>query len=307
MIKLIRRKNIFIISTLILVSCNLPDNQTRGDVGAELTAAAGTVNAQLTQNAQSQVTATITSSPILIATNTSIPSTAVLPTSNCNAGQFIDDITIPDGTIISPGDNFTKTWRLKNIGTCTWTSSYAVVFTSGSSMGGPAAQALSGNVNPGQTVDISVNLTAPGSNGTYTGNYKLRDSGGVLFTNNFYVQIKVQGGGGDGGGGAIIAVTSVTYDTGTFNEGGYTNCPIVTAHITANGEGDVDYHWTRSDGASAPVESVHFNSAGTKNVTTKWYIGSVWAGGDPEWQGIYIDSPNHQDFGHENINACSTP
>jgi hypothetical protein len=305
MIKLILRKNLFIISTLILVSCNLPAQQTQADVGAELTAAADAVNAQLTQSAQSQATLTATSTSIVITTITSNPPSAVPPTSNCNAGQFIDDITIPDGTTMSPGENFTKTWRLKNIGTCTWTSSYAVVFTSGTSMGGPAAQALSGNVNPGQTVDVSVNLTAPGSNGTYTGNYKLRDSGGVLFTNNFYVQIKVQGGGG--GGGGIFAVTSVTYDAGTFDEGGSTNCPIVTAHITANGEGDVDYHWTRSDGASAPVESVHFNSAGTKNVTTKWYLGSFWAGGDPEWQGIYIDSPNHQDFGHVNINACSTP
>ena len=171
-------------------------------------------------------------------------------------------------------------------------------------MGGPAAQALVGNVNPGQTVDISVNLTAPGTNGNYTGNYKLRDSGGVLFTNNFYVQIKVQTGGG---GSPAFAVTSVTYTVSTISEGGYTDCPLVTAHITANGEGDVDYHWTRSDGAGAPVESVHFNSAGTKNVTTKWYLGSVWAGGDDEWQGIYIDSPNHQDFSHVNVDACSAP
>ncbi len=290
---------------LLLTACNLPEGRpSQGEAGAALTAAAATINAQLTQNAPALTTATFTSVPVLPPTNTPIPSTAVPPTSNCNAAQFIVDVTIPDGTIMSPNENFTKTWRLKNIGTCTWTPSYAVVFSSGNSMSGSATQALSGNVNAGQTVDISVNLTAPGSNGTYTGNYKLRDAGGVLFS-QFYVQIKVQGGGG--GGSPEFAVTSVTYDVGTFNEGGYTNCPIVTAHITASGEGDVDYHWTRSDGASAPVESVHFNSAGTKNVQTKWYLGSVWAGGDPEWQGIYIDSPNHQDFGHVNINACASP
>lgn len=109
------------------------------------------------------------------------------------------------------------------------------------------------------------------------------------------------------GGGGPFAVIHVSYDLGTFNEGSYHDCPIVTAHIETNGEGDVQYHWTRSDGASAPVQTIHFNSAGTKNVQEKWYLGSVWAGGSPEWLGIYIDAPNHQGFGHINVNACSSP
>jgi hypothetical protein len=58
-------------------------------------------------------------------------------------------------------------------------------------MSGPATQALSGNVNAGQTVDLSVNLKAPASSGTYTGNWRLRNAAGVTFT-NFYVRIKVQ-------------------------------------------------------------------------------------------------------------------
>ena len=303
--RMIRTVNVFTALVFLTAACNLPGGPpSQGQAGAALTSAAATINAQLTENTPRSITATNTLAPGQPPTNTVIPPTAVPPTSNCNVGQFITDVTIPDGTIMSPNQNFTKTWRLKNNGTCTWTPSYAVVFSSGNSMSGPATQALSGNVNPGQTVDISVNLTAPGSNGTYTGNYKLRDAGGVLFS-QFYVQIKVQGGGG--GGSPVFAVTSVTYDVGTFNEPGYTGCPIVTAHISANGEGDVDYHWTRSDGAGAPVESVHFNSAGTKDVQTKWRIGSFWAGGDAEWQGIYIDSPNHQDFGHVNINTCTTP
>jgi hypothetical protein len=92
---------------------------------------------------------------------------------------------------MSPSQNFTKTWRIKNNGTCTWTPAYAVVFSTGNSMSGPASQALTGNVNPGQTVDISVNLTAPAASGDYRGDWKLRDAGGVLFS-GFYVKIKVQ-------------------------------------------------------------------------------------------------------------------
>jgi hypothetical protein len=205
---------------------------------------------------------------------------------------------------MSPGESFVKTWRLKNNGTCAWTPSYAVVFSSGNAMGGPATQALTGNVNPGGTVDISVSLTAPITPGSYTGYWKLRNASAVLFS-EFYVQIEVEGGGG--GGGGPFAVTSVSYDVNTFDEGGYDDCPIVTAHITANGAGDVDYHWTRSDGAGASVQSVHFNSAGTKHVSQKWYLGSVWAGGSAEWLGLYIDDPNHQDFGHVNVPACNAP
>src|ERR1700690_4030842 len=54
--------------------------------------------------------------------------------STCNWAQFIADVTIPDGTSVTPGATFTKTWRLKNIGNCTWSTSYALVFSSGTAM-----------------------------------------------------------------------------------------------------------------------------------------------------------------------------
>lgn len=112
---------------------------------------------------------------------------------------FVSDVTIPDDTFIDPGDSFVKTWRLQNMGTCTWTSSYALVFSHGDQMGGPGSVALSGAVNPGETVDLSVNLTAPGTEGTYQGYWMLRNNSGVLFgiggsgTSPFWVRIKVPG------------------------------------------------------------------------------------------------------------------
>jgi hypothetical protein len=85
---------------------------------------------------------------------------------------------------------------LKNIGTCTWTTAYTLVFSSGSSLGGPAAVALPGYVAPGQVIDLTVNLTAPGKEGSYRGYWILRDASGVLFGmgrngNSFYVDIRV--------------------------------------------------------------------------------------------------------------------
>jgi hypothetical protein len=100
---------------------------------------------------------------------------------------------------MTAGDAFTKTWRLKNIGSCTWTSGYKLVFDRGDAMGGPAeVQLTTGTVAPGQTVDVSVNLKAPAQTGTYQGYWKLRNASGVLFgwgdkaSSAFWVKIKVE-------------------------------------------------------------------------------------------------------------------
>jgi hypothetical protein len=104
---------------------------------------------------------------------------------------FVADVTIPDNTNMSPGEDFDKTWRLRNSGTCTWNSEYDLVFVDGAIMGGPASKPLTGAVAPGNTVDLTVDLTAPGSNGTHRGNWRLRNNRDVLFGLTFYVQIVV--------------------------------------------------------------------------------------------------------------------
>jgi hypothetical protein len=82
---------------------------------------------------------------------------------------------------MQPGQSFTKIWRLQNVGTCTWTKSYAVAYFSGEQMGAPASVPLAGNVAPGQSVDISVDMLAPGAPGKFQGNWKLRNASNVLF------------------------------------------------------------------------------------------------------------------------------
>jgi hypothetical protein len=107
------------------------------------------------------------------------------------------DVTIPDDTIMQPGQPFTKTWRLLNAGTCTWTSEYALVWFSGEQMGAPLAIPLSGEVAPGQMVDLSVDMVAPETPGKYQSNWKLRNAKGVLFgigpnaASAFWVRIEV--------------------------------------------------------------------------------------------------------------------
>jgi len=294
--------------TLAILACNMP---TQEQVSAAATALALTAQAQLTQAVQPSPTAIFPSptSPIAAPAPTLPPLPTIAPTTECEQGQFIADVNVPDGSLFAPGDTFTKTWRLKNIGTCVW-SGFSLVFDSGDLMGGVSPTAI-GSVSPGATVDVSVALQAPATNGGYRGYWRIRNASAVLIpiqggyqNKSFYVDIAVNSGGDDEGG--PFAVIHVTYSVSSFNEGSYVGCPIVTAHITTNGPGDVEYHWTRSDNAGSPLETLHFNSAGTKNVEQKWYLGSVWLG-TTKWLGIYIDEPNHQDFGHANITPCTSP
>ncbi|HEX8990297.1 MAG TPA: NBR1-Ig-like domain-containing protein [Anaerolineales bacterium] len=301
-------KTAYLLGTLLcigalLAGCNLPFFVEGNPVSVQ-TAAALTVQAQLTAVAPATATFTLVPFPTLPQVTNTAPPVNTLPpaptlTPNCDRADFVADVTVPDNTVINAGASFSKTWRLKNSGVCSWTPSYAVVFANGASMGGPAVQALAGNVNPGQTVDITVNLTAPGTDGNYTGNWALRNAAGVIFS-HFYVQIVV-----NSGTGGPFAVTHVGFAVSTFNETGYTGCPMVTAHIQTNGTGDVQYHWTRSDGSSGAVQTLHFSAAGSQDVQDKWYLGSAATG--THWMGIYIDSPNHQDFGHQDVNNCTSP
>jgi hypothetical protein len=130
-----------------------------------------------TENILPTVTFTGTQPPV----NTFTPS-ATLTAVPCNWVQFITDVTVADNWETTPADHFTKTWRLKNIGSCTWTSGYSLVFDHGDQMGAPASQQLTpGTVAPGQTVDVSVDLLSPNADGTYQGYFKLRASDSMIF------------------------------------------------------------------------------------------------------------------------------
>lgn len=135
------------------------------------------------------------------ATNTPAPTATSVPSvaaSYCDWVAFVKDVTVPDGTTFSSGEAFVKTWRLKNRGTCAWTTDYMLVFNSGSQMGGTTAVRLPSYVAPGQTVDVSVTLTAPSTAGSYSGYWMLRNAAGTLFGTGdkanvpFYVDIKVK-------------------------------------------------------------------------------------------------------------------
>ncbi len=218
------RPLLFIAGTLLLLTaCNFPGSSVQPTIGPDLiyTAAAQTLIAQQTQAAQGTPiilpspttggpTATATSTVVVLPTNTPLPptntplptNTPVPPTATpipipCDRATFVKDITVPDNTEIAAGTTFVKTWQLKNNGSCTWTSGYALVFYNGDAMSGPASAPITnGTVPPGSTIDISVTLIAPTAPGSYKGNWRLRNSGGAIFgigtdaDQSFWVQIK---------------------------------------------------------------------------------------------------------------------
>jgi hypothetical protein len=198
---------------LVAAGCNLPKKQNPSDEIA--TISAKTIQALSTQLAGGTplppnggnptlpptitLPALFTLTPLPTSLPTAVPSATNIPVP-CDRASFLGDVTIPDGTLMTPGATFTKTWSLKNNGTCSWNTNYALVFANvGNAMNSPVSKALitSGTVEPGQTIQVSLDLTAPTTEGTYHSEWKLRNANGAVFGIGlsadmpFWVEIKV--------------------------------------------------------------------------------------------------------------------
>jgi len=205
---------LFVLPCVILadLACNLPSVVNSTLQAATLnasyaTSAAQTVSAvELTSAPVQTSTETFTSvpsptTPILTFTPVFTPTLTFTPTitTACNAAYFIKDLTIPDGMVLGRGTSFTKTWRIQNIGSCTWTPSYSVVFINGDGLGASTFNYLFGYIAPGNYVDLSVNMLTPNTDGHYRGFWELRDPNGTLFgigpqaNNPFWIDIDVSG------------------------------------------------------------------------------------------------------------------
>lgn len=189
----------------------------------------------------------------------------------CDSSAFVSDVTIPDNTTIDAGKAFTKTWQLLNNGTCTWSTSYSLVFSGGDQMGG-SNTAIKVAVAAGSTANISVNLTAPTSNGTYKGTWRMQNASGQQFGDLPYVLIKVGNGAAATSSGSACATTCTV--TGTLASGdtdhlkinfsGSTTTPDVT--YTTNGFSfKVSNGWS---GTITPVKGIWVFSPASVTITS---------------------------------------
>ena len=211
----------FILGIFLLTACNMPSNTTpepQDDPNLIYTAAAQTVSAQLTLAASGGLATPTGQSPVDSQATQTPPAQDATPTQGvttapeatattapttqtpvpCDRATFVEDVTYKDGTEVAPGATFVKTWRLRNTGSCTWNSSYSVVFVRGDSLGAPASvQLTSGSVAPGQEIEVSVAMKAPDTPKEYEGRWRLRNNSNEIFgvgadgNSDFWVKVNV--------------------------------------------------------------------------------------------------------------------
>jgi hypothetical protein len=328
-----------ILCILLLSACNgnpstTPDMNTLGTAVAKTIEAMSSTLAgtqaviplpaeDSTPTSTLEATATFTPSPqeTLAAT---VTSTRIL--GFCDKAEFISDVTITDGTNVVAGAAFTKTWRMRNVGTCTWTTGYKLVFVSGDSMGSTKSVSLSKSVAPNTTIDISVPMTAPTELKAYTGFWILSNESGSRFgtgvnaADTIYVKINVTSGtptptvtgtrrtptGTTGTPTATLAYFAVVNTVINASPSTYSGtCPTtitVTGTMTVSRAGTVKYHFVRSDGTSSGVKSLVFTAAGSLAISETFQASA--SGTDT----VYIDSPNHQYLGLATYTiSCGVP
>jgi hypothetical protein len=274
---------ILLVFAFALAACKLPTGASE-TVGADaiLTAAAQTVEANLTEAAvlnpptvpPTTVTSSVPPSQTLPAPPTNLPPTAT-NTPICDLASYVTDVTIPDGTEFEPNDSFTKTWRLKNIGVCTW-SGYSLVFDSGDAMSGPASSSI-GSVSPGQEVDVSVNLKAPGSDGTYRGYWRIKNASGVLIPvasgyqgKSFFVDIKVKSPTPTATATTIASQPDLYISQITYNPTNPHMGDVITIKVSVYNGGNA---------IAGPSTAEWWPASGYPSATCSWAVGNLVAHG----------------------------
>jgi hypothetical protein len=208
------------IATLVAIliagcgSANPPSGEPTPDVAAIRTSAASTVVSQFTltaaaftptlQAAPTQTAATagatggVTAGVTAGVTNTATTPLAQVTNAQgtslalCDNLEFVADVTVPDDTTMSPGQDFVKTWRVKNAGSCPWGDGYELVYADYANEMSGQPQALTQVVQPGQEVEVSIQFTAPDAIGEYLSAWQMSNPAGVTFPEAIYVRIIVQ-------------------------------------------------------------------------------------------------------------------
>lgn len=255
-----------LVGVLLLAGCGLGPNPARATLQATASPPPPASATETFPPTATEIPPTATASPTAAApgADTATPAATTTPAagspvppgtaqSGVDKAEFVADVTVPDGTNFTPGEAFVKTWRIKNVGTNTWGADYLLVFAKGEQMGGPQTVALPGRVGPDETVEVSVNMTAPDRLGSYTGFWQFRTPAGQPFgigseaNQPLYVQINVTPGasGSPGPTSAAAGALKVTGATLTVDRPSITGaCPqtiIFSLALTSEGGGTTSY------------------------------------------------------------------
>ena len=289
-----KKKPLLLLSllTLLMSACG---SSTRNQANIS-TAVAQTVVAQnsLTEIASRPSPTPVPSTqetvlPDVIGTSTPAP---VVGAPGCTVSAKLAGENPPDGVLLKPDEYFWKTWSIENTGTCTWDSTYKLVYQSGDLLDGLISYPLTGSTAPGAIMETSIYLKSPSTTGTFTGYWGIQSPWNATFgvgpgSDPFYVQIVVSDEQRPSYG-----VTSVSYEIIRSPE---TGCPVnvlytVRATITTNGPYVLEYYWDQSDGNESSRKPLKFAEASSVTVSREWMVGR----GDspnPRWMQIVITAP----------------
>ena len=187
--------SIVVALALLISACNFPFVDSESDMA---TSVAATVDAMEEAHVVKPTLAPLpTQAPPEVVAPTATVDTADIvtptkkPQDQCLWATFISE-TIPDGTDFSTGESFTKTWTLRNDGYCDWNDEYHLIFKSGTQMDGPDDYVFGIEIDPGEEITLSLDLTAPSTAGTYTGYWQLETNKDVKFGSALSVKIDVE-------------------------------------------------------------------------------------------------------------------
>lgn len=293
---------LIVLPTLILTSCASKANESQIATAVALTVEARDANETATATAQANPVRTEAGPPSGESTPTptpTLPAGAFAPYSGCLEASLLGE-TIQDGTIMKPGEIFTKNWTVKNTGTCTWDQTYKLVFWGGDLMGGAYVYDFPGYAAPDQVVQIPIVLYAPEQAGKYRGYWRIQSPNGIDFgvgqyNESMWVDVAVSDSETPGYG-----VTNVTFSQERVPQFG---CPAnVTyttyATITVSGPTTVTYQWLKSDNTVERFKPLVFNEAGSQTVKVSWQLnrGVVLK---TRWVQLVITSPGYTEFGRQ--------
>jgi hypothetical protein len=238
-----------------------------------------------------------TLTPAAINTPTEGPTLVSAPSDpDCIHANLVSEYP-PDRTVFKPDTDFTKTWTIKNEGTCTWDPTYKLIFWSGDMMGAATYYNLMETVPPGDDIPISILLKSPSTEGFYTGYWRLQTPWNAVFgvgqySQAFFATIQV-----DKRPAQEAGILSVTYDIVRDPPQG---CPTnvrytVYATITTNGPYDFNYFWQQKDGNESAVKNMVFDAAGSQTVSRTWMVGKGDSPND-RWMQIIVVSPERIEF-----------
>ena len=242
---------------------------------------------------------TFTPVPTLALTATPVPPTAT--TVPALVVGSVEDLTIPAWTTLKGGASFVKTWRITNGGTAAWSANYHIVYISGDKLG-VSSVALGKAVNPGASIQISITCTAPVAAGSHTTNFMMETDNGYRFGMGassgvpWAIKIKTS---------SVFAVTAASLAANPTSYSGA--CPAsidFKPTISTNSSGQVTYY-IRFDNGVSSTYTLDFSAAGSASGTTvTWPIDSSMTSLTAH---VYIDNPNHQDFGSLTVAITCTP